>query len=276
MAMEIYAHQPERTPGALLLDQALRMQGVPEPILWALQGLYDGGTAQALILGEAGRPFTVARGIRQGCPASGPVWAVLYEPVVRRLLRLAARVASIVPGVFADDIGIVADEIVPVARVIGALAARMTAGTGQRLHLATTQALLLTARARAAWAAAVSEPGFVFAPASTPSHAKYPGFQLHTDGEECDLSQQMQRVEARVRWIMSLPSGTGLRLARYAMYGHSILRYWMTLLPPHAVLRQAESRWAAMVFAAPMNAMPLEIFSPDKAGPSWPSSRRST
>lgn len=151
VAMEVFAHQPERAPGVLLLDQAQAFVSVfrtflwaalgPHPVMRALWALYAEGTAQTLIQGVAGRPFAVGPAIRQGCPASGSVWAILYEPVVRRIRRLAARVASVVPGVFADDIGVVANEVVAAARVVGALAPRMTAGAGLRLH--PTQALLL-------------------------------------------------------------------------------------------------------------------------------------
>lgn len=107
---------------------ALRRQGVPEPVMRALWELYAGGTAHTLIQGVAGRPFGVDRGIRQGCRASGSAWAILDEPIVRRIRRLVARVASVVPGGFADDIGVVANEVVAVARVVGALASQMTAG----------------------------------------------------------------------------------------------------------------------------------------------------
>lgn len=33
--------------------------------------------------------FPTCRGIEQGCPSSGSVWANLFDPVVRRLLALA-------------------------------------------------------------------------------------------------------------------------------------------------------------------------------------------
>lgn len=91
VAMDIFSHLPDRTPGALLLDQVqvsasmvhtflwetTRLQGVPPPVLRAFQGLYRGGTARAMLMGEMGRPFAVSSGIRQGCPASGRVGAIL-------------------------------------------------------------------------------------------------------------------------------------------------------------------------------------------------------
>lgn len=59
----------------------------------------------------------------------------------------------------------------------------MTVGTGLRLHPAKTQALLLNESSRAAWAAAARGPDFALAPAPTPTHARYLGFQLGIDGE---------------------------------------------------------------------------------------------
>lgn len=70
-----------------------------------------GRTSQALVSGTTGRPYAVSRGIRQGCLASGSVWAILYKPTVRRIKRL--------PGVFAHDVGFACNEV---NAVIGTLA----------------------------------------------------------------------------------------------------------------------------------------------------------
>lgn len=88
------------------------------------------------------------------------------------------------------------------------------------------------------------------------------------DGQEHDLAKQTRRVvrTQRVRWAVGLPSGVGLRVVRYGMYCHSILCYWLTLLSPTEARRRAERRWAAIVFTAPMHAVPLEVFGPARLG----------
>lgn len=121
-------------------------------------------------------------------------------------------------------------------------------------------------RARSEWAAAAARLGFALAPARTSVHARYLGFQLGVDGEERDLELQSRLVEDTVRWAAGLPSGTGLRVVRYPMYCHSILRYWLAIAPPTAALRRAERCWAAIIFAAPMRSVPLEGLAPVKAG----------
>lgn len=52
-----------------------------------------------------GVPIGITRGIQQGCPASGSLWAIGYDPVVLCLLTLRPRPWRIF--VFADGIGLV-------------------------------------------------------------------------------------------------------------------------------------------------------------------------
>lgn len=134
------------------------------------------------------------------------------------------------------------------------------------MHLDKTQTLLLSESARSSWAATVEELGFALAPACTPQHARYLGFELDVDGRERELAKQVRRVEDWVRWAAGLPSGVGLRVVRYGMYCHSILRYWLALLSPTEALRHAERRWAAIVVSSPMHAVPLEDFAPAALG----------
>lgn len=43
------------------------------------------------------RRFLVSRGIRHDCPASCSVWAMLYEPIARRIRHLASQISALVP-----------------------------------------------------------------------------------------------------------------------------------------------------------------------------------
>lgn len=54
--------------------------------------------------GVSSERLAVQRGIRQGCPSSGTLWSILYDPFVRSLLSaLPPRRGRL--GVFADDLG---------------------------------------------------------------------------------------------------------------------------------------------------------------------------
>lgn len=60
--------------------------------------------------------------------------------------------SAVVPGIFADEIGLACNEVVAVARMIGALSTRMTAGTGLRLQpRGTTHWVQAMASSRRVW-----------------------------------------------------------------------------------------------------------------------------
>lgn len=205
----------------------LHSVATPKSCGWGCSGRCSGlcraGRAQTLIEGELGRPFPVARGIRQRCPASGSAWAILNDRRIR--LSQASRASSVVPGIFADDIGPACNEVVSVARAIGALSTRVTTGTSLRLQSAQTQVLLGSRRAWEAWAVAAADPDFVLAPAGTLRCARNLLLQLAVHEEEPDVSLQFRRVEAWIRWIAGLPSGMCLRLDRHSRYALSVLRH---------------------------------------------------
>lgn len=66
-----------------LLDE-LRL---PPWVVRAVRGLMEGSVARGFLNGRVceGASFPIRRGIRHGCPTSGSVWALLFDPVVRCL-----------------------------------------------------------------------------------------------------------------------------------------------------------------------------------------------
>jgi hypothetical protein len=82
---------------------ALAELGVPEWFLMALRKLYSKCTANILIGGCSDVCISIEAGIKQGCPASGSIFALVLDPFVRYLaFRLPRPLNSL--GVFADDI----------------------------------------------------------------------------------------------------------------------------------------------------------------------------
>lgn len=55
-------------------------------------GLLRGSTAIVVFLGAEGSEcFEIVRGIKQGCPPGGALWAILFDPIVRHTHRLDLR-----------------------------------------------------------------------------------------------------------------------------------------------------------------------------------------
>lgn len=76
-----FRHQG-RLPVAGVLDK-LHISGW---LVGALRALYLGSTARMFFAGVvAGSVFDIAQGMKQGCPSSGSVWALVFDPSVRLL-----------------------------------------------------------------------------------------------------------------------------------------------------------------------------------------------
>jgi hypothetical protein len=99
------------------LFAALARLGVPAWFCTALRKLYRKCKAHILIGGSSEFVIKIQAGIRQGCPASGSIFALLLDPFVRCIcLRLPRPLNSL--GVFADDIVCTILHLFPCLRLL--------------------------------------------------------------------------------------------------------------------------------------------------------------
>ena len=81
------------------------MMGVPRRFRQAVKALYHKIWIQVSFGGAIGAGFWAERGIKQGCPLSGSIFALAFDPILRLLeSRLPRGLAA--PGAFADDVDI--------------------------------------------------------------------------------------------------------------------------------------------------------------------------
>lgn len=77
---------------------------IPTWLITALRALNEGPTARIVFGGVVTDSFfSISRGVKQGCPSSGSVWALAFDPAVR-LLRAKLRGPMGELSVFAADI----------------------------------------------------------------------------------------------------------------------------------------------------------------------------
>lgn len=97
--------------------------------------LYLGSTAQVMHAGVVTDAWIcIERGIKQDCPSSGSVWALLYGPALRAL-----RIAMLGPwDVFADDIAATMAEVLAHLPALLRVFDALRAAAGPALNLSKT------------------------------------------------------------------------------------------------------------------------------------------
>jgi hypothetical protein len=119
---------------------ALHRLGVPPMILRALHSLYQRCRASVAIDGCDVIFIEIFAGIKQGCPASGSVFALALDPFVRMMcLRLPKPLNTVTA--FADDLAVVAVNLLAALRDLYPDFATMLAASGLRLNAAKTLVL---------------------------------------------------------------------------------------------------------------------------------------
>eukprot|EP00971_Amphidinium_carterae_P352652 6492688-Amphidinium_carterae.1 len=88
--------------------RVLARTGCEPRCIRALQLYYQGDSAFIKLSNRKGRTFKITRGVRQGCPGSGLLWAIALDPVVRAFhSRLCRRSHAMAALWYADDLSTV-------------------------------------------------------------------------------------------------------------------------------------------------------------------------
>jgi hypothetical protein len=112
---------------------ALHKLGVPAWFLIALHRLYTQCEAVITIGGTSDTVMHIEAGIKQGCPASGSIFALALDPFVRLLcLRLPPPLNTV--NAFADDLTIVALHLLQALRLIHPCFDMLAKAAGLRLN----------------------------------------------------------------------------------------------------------------------------------------------
>lgn len=75
----------------------------------------------------------IARGVEQGCPTSGSIWAVASDPIIRSASHVVLTVGGSLSA-FVDDLSAASRDIVQGLSVLAPLLDRMRLAAGLRLN----------------------------------------------------------------------------------------------------------------------------------------------
>ena len=110
----------------------LDLMDCPEWLVCAVKALYIDSSAQLAAGGLRGVTISISSGIEQGCPMSGSLWCIVFDPTVRALVELIKEVGSL--SAFADDIGVFVGDIISALLIIVPILGPIEAATCLKLN----------------------------------------------------------------------------------------------------------------------------------------------
>ena len=110
----------------------LDLMDCPEWLVCAVKALYIDSSAQLAAGGLRGVTISISSGIKQGCPMSGSLWRIVFDPIIRALVELVKEVGSL--SAFADDIGVSVGGIIRALLVLVPILGPIEAATCLKLY----------------------------------------------------------------------------------------------------------------------------------------------
>jgi exonuclease III len=233
----------------------LKKMGVPRFFRRALAKLYKKVHITILFGGIFAPGFVAAGGIKQGCPASGSLFALALDPFLRMLcLRLPSPVSLV--SAFADDMGIVTRSLFRTLGLLAELFALLGAATAMQLNPKKSVVIPLGKQSAFSIHRHINENVPALIGVLVQWCGKYLGFMV---GPAADLTRWIAAAaKFWQRGMAARDAGGGFfhNVLSYSIYGTSVLGYLMQLCRiPRDILRM-EARLLQYFTHGPWNATP--------------------
>jgi endonuclease/exonuclease/phosphatase family metal-dependent hydrolase len=233
----------------------LKAMGIPTFIFKAIQELYVDCSVEMIFGGEANLLFAVTAGIKQGCPASGSLFALALDPFVRFLCLRLPRPLHLVTA-FADDIAIATRRLPGLLATILVIMDLLDAAACLRLNLEKTVAVPLWPRGLFETKRLIVDSVPRLTKILVQTSGKYLGVHLGPGGAAVRWNSAKAKYWARCLDAKATNGGFFEALRHYHVYGVSVLCYLLQLLPTNTDLLNLERRAAQNITRGPWHAIP--------------------
>ena len=155
------------------VQAALASRGWPPWFRHFIGVLYDNNYCVLALGGAMGEGFSISAGVRQGCPLSPLIFALVSDVLIRRVRRHAP---GILLRAYADDIALILRNGPAECTVLETLFAEYEFVSRLKLHCGKSIIVPLSLRPRADVRADVARQAKLWAEFTFAGHAKYLGF----------------------------------------------------------------------------------------------------
>jgi hypothetical protein len=233
---------------------------IPKEIIRALKGLYADCSATIVLGGRRLRSFCMLSGIRQGCPASGTLFALAIDPCLRYLISKLGPERGIV-NAYADDIAAVLRDMFKSIGMIDLIFRTIGRATSLHLHPGKVQIIPL-------WKYDIDDIRrkiLLLAPrlvqAKVQDCGKLLGIFVGPGAEAVQWKAVIEEVRSRSRYLASLNLAWSGVAPLHRSHVASVTSHILQFVAPSKELLRVEAGSLAMVTKTPANALPVLVLA---------------
>eukprot|EP00973_Karenia_brevis_P094540 12423019-Karenia_brevis.AAC.1 len=198
--------------------------GIDESFINVIRAFYCNNRHVIKVKGQRFNGVTVHSGVRQGCPLSGLLFAICIDVLIERLTNCTGKRGCV--AAFADDIGIVVENLWTTAPHLAAIFQEFTQISALSLNLNKTAAIPL-------WSMAdphhiqrlMKELCPLWASISISNKGKYLGFVIGPGAGDDSWKKPLAKFESRVLQWAAKKLGLAMNVIAFNIYIAPVLEY---------------------------------------------------
>jgi hypothetical protein len=238
--------------------RVLESSGLPSALIRLIRCFYRGCTH---VIRVDGRQFPGPRllsGVRQGCPLSGLLFAIIMEPILRTVYRALGPYGHL--RAYADDIGIVVHDYFLVTGALGGAFQRIGVASGLFLNVGKTIFIpLWHVASYAQIRKTITELWPPWGKILLANCGKYLGFLLGPGGRELMWKKVIAKTDRRVTEWCQLHAGTFFSILAHNHHIVPVCTYIAQLVPPDEAISKHLDKIVARMFPGPGNWTTLRV-----------------
>jgi hypothetical protein len=232
--------------------RVLESSGLPTAIIRLIRCFYRGCTHLIRVDGRRFPGPRLLSGVRQGCPLSGLLFAIIMEPILRTVCRALGPYGHL--RAYADDIGIVVLDYSVVIGVLGGAFQRIGAASGLSLNVGKTIFIpLWHVASYAQIRQMIIELWPQWSQILVASCGKYLGFLLGPGGRDIMWKKVIAKTDRRVKDWCQLHAGMLFSILAHNHHVMPVCTYIAQLVPPDETVRKHLDKIVAKMFPGPGN-----------------------
>jgi hypothetical protein len=229
----------------------------PQFLIDIIRKLYEECLIELLYGAEAHEPFRALAGIKQGCPLSGTLFALALDPFIRMLCLTIPMPLNMVSA-FADDIAIVAKELLLALRALAPVFAVLQAASCLEVNPLKTVVIPLWPEGRFETRRWLSECLPAWAAFKIKLCGRFLGYLIGPAAAEHRWDLTLDKYWQRGMMARAAGGGFFGNLLHYHVFGASVLGYLLQLAEPPKQAFALERRILQYLTHGPWHALPNE------------------